>query len=114
MKTDKRKLTTRFGPEIRFEVPPQPSVPFRATLQTELEKLQGRLLRDLLTHRNSLELNLLLRHAANEAAALAEDTGYPLLTFPLLLQEKAEAARLYAERQEGIRRRTSGTRNVAA
>src|SRR5262245_44001502 len=41
-----RKLPARFGPETRFEVRPVPVVPFRATAETELERLKKRLLWD--------------------------------------------------------------------
>ena len=44
--------------------------------------------------------------AANDAAALAWTTPYPLLLFPVLLEEKAAAGRIQALRQKGIRQRS--------
>ena len=46
------------------------------------------------------------RRAANEAAALAWITAYPLLVFPALFDEKADMAISRAERQEEIRERS--------
>ena len=43
-----------------------------------------------------------MRRAANEAAALAWATLYPLLVFPVLFEEKIEAALRQAERQARI------------
>jgi hypothetical protein len=47
-----------------------------------------------------------LRRAADEAAAQAWVTRYPLLVFPVLFEEQAEAALLRAERQEQVRQRS--------
>ncbi len=47
-----------------------------------------------------------LSRTANEAAALAWVTRYPLLVFPALFEEMAETALLRAERQEQIRQRS--------
>ena len=49
-----------------------------------------------------------LRRAANEAAALAWVTRYPVLFFPVLFKEKAETALLRAERQEQVLQRSRG------
>ena len=103
----KKKLTTRFAPDTRFEVATQSAVPFRATQQTAFETLHARLLSTLLRQANDPELNLLFRHAANEAAALAQASGFPTLLFPVLLEEKATSARRYASRQAGVLRRSS-------
>src|SRR5579884_4081534 len=95
-------IRTRFGPDVRFEVP---TAPFRATETTALEELKKRLLRELLGQTNEPGQNILLRRAANDAAALAWLTQYPLLVFPALLEEKARAALLQYERQQGVRQR---------
>jgi hypothetical protein len=50
----------------------------------------------------SPELNAPLRRAANDAAALAWATVFPLLVFPVLFEEKTEAALLRAGRQARI------------
>jgi hypothetical protein len=101
MKKNEKQVPTRFVVETRFEVP---SVPFRGTHETELERLKQRLLRRLLDESASAEINVTLRRAANDAASLAWLTPYPLLVFPALLEEKAERARAQARRQARIRR----------
>jgi hypothetical protein len=52
------------------------------------------------------ELSIQIRRAANEAAALAWVTPYPLLVFPVLFEEKAAAELAVANRQQQIRKRT--------
>jgi len=96
-----KKVRTRFGPDIRFEVE---AIPFRATQPTELERLKERLLLQLLKQASAPEQNVLLRRAANEAAALAWATLYPLLFFPTLLEEKARTALTQAQKQRSVRR----------
>jgi len=104
-KTQKRVLT-RFAPETQFELAPVPTVPFRGTREIEVEQLKQRLLRQLLTNSTNPELNAPFRRAANDAAALAWTTPYPLLVFPALLEEKAQAAQLQTLRQARIRQRS--------
>ena len=48
----------------------------------------------------------MLRFALNEAEALAWQTPYPQLLFPVLAYEKAESARQWAERQSRVRSAT--------
>ena len=104
----RRRVPTRFDPETRFELRPTPAAPFRALQQTELERLKDRLLTAQLARAGEPELNAPLRHAANEAAALAWVTFYPLLVFPVLFEEKTRAAvrqaghqaRIYASSRE--------------
>ena len=98
----KTRVPARFGPETRFEVLPVPPAPFRATQETEFERLKGHLLARQLAATPTPELNPPLRRAANEAAALAWATVYPLLVFPVLFEEKIQAALRQAERQARI------------
>ena len=107
MKTNYRRVPTRFGPDTRFEVKPVPPAPFRATQETDLERLKHRLLVGILNKVDGTEANPFVRRAANEAAALAWVTPYPLLTFPGLFEEKVETALRYAERQTAVRERTA-------
>jgi hypothetical protein len=102
MKRNEIRVPARFGPETRFEVRPVPPAPFRATQETEFERLKGRLLARQLAVVPAAELNPPLRRAANEAAALAWATLYPLLVFPVLFEEKTETALRQAERQVRI------------
>ena len=94
-----QRVPTQFAPETRFEVP---TVPFRASQETELERLKNRLLQELLRDTPDAELNAPLRRAANDAASLVWATPYPLLLLPALLDEKARAARLQTTHQAHI------------
>ncbi|HZQ46630.1 MAG TPA: hypothetical protein VFC07_06450 [Verrucomicrobiae bacterium] len=98
-----RRVRTRFAPEVRFEVD---AIPFRATQTTGLELLKNRLLRNLLEKTTDPEENTLLRRAANDAAALAWATSYPVLLFPALLEEKAREALLQRQRQTRVLQRS--------
>jgi len=96
------KLPAEFSRETRFEVRPAPPAPFRANLETEFERLKSRLLTETLLATAQPELNPVIRRAANEAAALAWVTFYPLLVFPALFEEKLGHALRHAERQARI------------
>lgn len=106
MNTNYKRVPARFGPETRFEVKPVPPAPFRAVQETELERLKNRLLLRALNNLGEPALTPQVRRAANEAAALAWVTPYPLLTFPELFEEKIESALAYAERQANVRERS--------
>lgn len=106
-----KRVRTRFAPEVRFEVD---AIPFRATQTTGLERLKDRLLRELLQKTTDAEENTLLRRAANDAAALAWATNYPVLLFPTLLEEKARGALLQHEHQARVRQRSLNLLSKAA
>ena len=108
MKRIYRRAPTRFESETRLQVASRSdgTAPFRATQESELERLKNRLLQERLARINEKELNVRLRRAANEAAALAWVTTFPLLVFPLLFEEKAHTALLEAGRQAYIRQRS--------
>jgi hypothetical protein len=106
MKPKSKQVKTQFAPDTRFEVSPAPAVPFRGRQETELDRFKIRLLRQFLKETPDPELNAPLRRAANEAAALAWMTPYPLLVLPALLEEKARTARAQTIRQARIRQRT--------
>jgi hypothetical protein len=103
MNDTNKRVRTRFAPPVRFDVK---TTPFRATQTTELERLKDRLLRTLLDEVADADQNVLLRRAANDAAALAWATCYPVLLFPELLAEKVRAALDQRERQTQVRRRS--------
>ena len=107
MNANYRRVPTRFAPETRFEVQPVPAAPFRAAQEAHFERLKHRLLLSSLNELPQARVNARLRRAANEAAALAWVTPYPLLVFPVLFEEKARAAMAYARRQEKIREQTA-------
>ena len=100
-------MPATFGPETRFEVKPLPPAPFRAFQETKFEQLKSSLLREALTMTSDNRLNSRLRGAANEAAALAWATAYPLLVFPVLFAEKTAAALKWSQRQDVIRPHTN-------
>jgi hypothetical protein len=101
MNRNRTLVPTEFGPETRFEVRANPPAPFRATQETEFERLKNKLLAQQLLAA-APELNAPLRRAANDAAALAWATVFPLLVFPVLFEEKTDAAVLRAGRQARI------------
>jgi hypothetical protein len=106
MKTKRTRLLTRFDPETRFDVAPTPAVPFRGARESELEQLKNRLLRDALNAAADTEFYAPLRRAANEAAAIAWMTPFPLLFLPTLFDEKAALARRQFERAQNVRTRS--------
>ena len=101
MNTYATKVPAGPGPQTRFELRPVPPAPFRATRETEFERLKNRLLMEHLEGATP-EANVSLRRAANEAAALAWVTFYPLLVFPVLFEEKTAVALRQAQRQARI------------
>jgi hypothetical protein len=101
MNQNKRFVPTAFSPETRFELRAAPAAPFRATQETEFERLKSQLIAEELWNAPA-ELNAPLRRAANEAAAVAWDTAFPLLAFPELFAEKAEATLRQAQQQARI------------
>jgi hypothetical protein len=106
MNEDYRWVPTEFGPETGFEVSLTSPAPWRARQEAELERLKSQLLAERLEGPWDPQRDGQLRRAADEAAALAWVTRYPLLVFPALFEEKAAAALLRAERQEQIRQRS--------
>jgi len=106
MKTNRTVLQTRFEPETRFDVVPAFVVPFRGTRETELEQFKNRLLRAALGEAVDADLYAPLRRAANDAAATAWMTPFPLLFFPALFEEKAAAARRQFARAQKVRARS--------
>lgn len=109
----KNRLRLRFEPDTRFEITPIPAAPFRGTQETELDVLKARLLRETLEQTTDPGLYAFLRRAANDAAAIAWTTQFPLLVFPALLEEKADAARAHYQRQQAIMARGRGLKVAA-
>jgi hypothetical protein len=99
----KNRIPTRFEPETRFELKPAPAASFRVAQESRFENLKNRLLLERIENAYDPELDAYLRRAANDAAALAWITPYPLLVFPALFDEKADVAIARAERQQVIR-----------
>jgi hypothetical protein len=97
------RVPARFGPETRFEVRTAPPIPFRAEQDLEFERLKNKMLNRQLAEITSPEMNPALRRAANDAAALAWTTIYPLLVFPALFDEIASLALRQTRRQAQVR-----------
>ena len=106
MKTKERPVPTTFEPETRFELRPTAVAPFRATQTSALERLKDRLTDGLVQTAVQQELYVLYRRAANDAAALAWATPFPLLLFPALFEERVAAARRHWEHQRSVWRRS--------
>jgi hypothetical protein len=106
MKANYSRVRAQFRPETRFQIEPLLPAPFRAQEEDPLERLKRRLLAQRLEQVREPEANGQLRRAAHEAAALAWVTPYPLLVFPVLFDERAEAAAARAERQAEVRQRS--------
>jgi hypothetical protein len=102
MRKNRTFVPTEFGPETRFELRASPSAPFRAMQETEFERLKSQLLIRQLAEVPTPALIPPLRRAANEAAALAWVTPFPLLVFPMLFEEKTALAMRQAARQARI------------
>lgn len=102
------RVQTRFGPETQFEVQPVAVASFRTVLENRFERLKTRLLEQQLDEvwERKPAYGSAVRRAANEAAALAWTTPYPLLVFPVLFEEKARLARFQVERQEQVWQRS--------
>ncbi len=77
------------------------------TIETELERLKSRLLRQMLGVVATPGLIPSLRRAANEAAALAWLEPYPLLAFPTLFQEFALTAQRRFHKQLIVKSRSA-------
>src|SRR5215831_12842056 len=106
MNTNYKRVLTDFAPETSFEVKPLPPPPFRAVQESKFQGLKDRLLDERVEAELDPELIKYLRRAANEAAALAWVTAYPLLLFPVLFDEKAAAALFQARRQRHVLERS--------
>ena len=102
MNRTKLSVPTEFTAETRFELRPVAPAPFRATQETEFERLKNELLTHQLATAALPGVTAALRRAANEAAAIAWATTVPLLVFPTLFEEKIAAALRQAERQARI------------
>jgi hypothetical protein len=109
-----KRVRLKFEPVTRFEVRPVPAAPFRGTQETELERLKARLLLELLNGTKEADLYPRLRRAANDAAAVAWTTQFPLLVFPALLEEKAQEARERHNRQQTVLARSKRLMRAAA
>jgi hypothetical protein len=101
-----KKKPTPLRPAAAWQANSAPAAPFRAVQESEFERLKAEMLREKLKELWEPEFNSVLRGVANEAAALAWVTPYPLLVFPGLFEEKTAAAMAHADRQDWIFQRS--------
>ena len=104
--TTTTRLLTRFERNKRFRLKPKTVRSTTDTAERAFEQLKARLLHPVLDEATDASVRRQLRLAANEAAAIAWTTPFPLLVLPELLQEKAIEAREYARRQEVVHEAT--------
>ncbi|MBI2946331.1 MAG: hypothetical protein HYY23_01710 [Verrucomicrobia bacterium] len=108
MKTTKRntrrkhRLPAQFAPDVEFELAPVPGVVPPETVRIKFHELQSRLVEASLIESWSQSVRGRIHQAANEAAALAWTTPYPLLVMPELFLEKARETRLRLQKQRSI------------
>lgn len=98
-----RKLKTFFDPDTEFEADVLAGKP----LQEAFARLQEALVAETLDATDRIALYEPLKQAANEAAGLAWTTGFPLLVFPTLFEEKTERTLLREQRAERIKAQTA-------
>ena len=109
MNANDRRVPTQFAPEVQFEVTPESPAPFRARQDAGLERLKRQLLQDRMERTWDSRHRGALFRAADDAAALAWATPYPLLVFPVLFEEKAGTAERQALHQKQVRARSTAT-----
>lgn len=102
MNTINQQVPTRFYRETRFVLEPKLVSPTSDRVQGTFEHLKTRLLEPVLTTTLDPDVRRQLRLAANEAAALAWTTPFPLLILPVLLEEKTAEAHNYVARQREV------------
>lgn len=100
MNTNHRRVPTRFAPETRFEVTPVPAEPTALIDEAQFERLKERLLFERFQELRDRQFRNQILRAANEAAAIAWVTPYPVLVFPALFEEKAQAMLISEESRE--------------
>jgi hypothetical protein len=97
----RNRLPVHFAANTRFSVA-LPAVPARGAVELMLDQFKHRLLAEVLEDKWWQAIERETRRAADEAAALAWITPFPLLVLPVLMEEKVKTARLRALRQERI------------
>lgn len=102
-------MNEHYSPRVAQAAPP-----FRLTDEHQLDRLKNQLLRQAITSAPDSDQILLLRRAANEAAALAWLEPFPLLAFPELFHEKVRATRKMLAQQARIRTRSAQILSKAA
>ena len=81
---------------------PSPLVSSCHKLLSKIQLIKRSLLDEARDHTSTSDR--MVRLALNEAEALAGQTGFPLLTFPVLAREKVDAVAAWQSRQKSVRR----------
>lgn len=71
-------------------------------LLTRIQSIKTALLNEF--GQSAFKQDRMLQLALNEAEALAHETGFPLLTFPILAREKLQGVAAWRMRQQNVRR----------
>lgn len=108
------RVPTRFDPDIRFVLTPRFAPRTPDPIQAAFEDLKTRLLQPVMNHTLNPELRRQLRLAANEAAAVAWTTPFPLLFLPVLLEEKMAEVHRHALRQVEVEETTQALLEVSS
>jgi hypothetical protein len=106
MKTQRIELNTRFKPETAFPLTVNRRVLQRSLESRRFEVLKRGLVKAQLQADGAGHFERWVRLAADEAAALAWATPYPMLVLPGLLEERVTQARARAQRQWEIQERS--------
>ncbi len=106
MKKDPRqRIAVQFASDVHFEA--TPTAPAESRQVSRLfAKLQDQLVRRCLGGTRGSSVRRHLNRVANEAAAMAWTTPYPLLVMPALFEEKTRLAGVRAFRQQQIQTRS--------
>lgn len=105
----RKKLRPYFDPETEFETEILSGEPLKETFATLHEALVAQTIQETET----LGLHPRVKQAASEAAGLAWTTGFPLLVFPALFQEKVHRARREQEKAQRIKAETAELMELA-
>lgn len=105
--TSPKRVPTRFDRQTRFKLQPRFTPAQTAETHRTFQQLKTQLLEPVLRFVSDPELSRQLTLAANEAAAVAWTTPFPMLVLPALLEEKAAEVRHYARRQEEVQLETA-------
>jgi hypothetical protein len=101
-----QEVPTRFRTETRFVLEPKFAPLTHDAAHAAFEDLKTSVLQPVLTKTLDLTLRRQLHLAANEAAAAAWTTPFPLLFLPALLEEKASEVHRYVARQQEVEEAT--------
>lgn len=104
MKPNTTRVSTRFGKRTYFQVRPVRGKPGAAEAQNSFEQLKARLLKPILHEAFEPGVRHQLQLAANEAAAVAWTTPFPLLVLPVLFEEKTAGVFAYNRRSQVVQR----------